>query len=162
MKTTRALSLAGAFAIVAIALSGCASAEPTNAGEDTKPADAKVQEVTQTQEEACDYISTELTKYTDSKSAEVDEAAKSLDYESLVAVQKEGIAAMSDIRDGVENVAVKDAFAGVVTISEESIPMMEAILADPTAEVDQEFADRASAVYESFDEVCPGVATKAE
>lgn len=148
MKTTRALSLVGAFAIAAIALSGCASAGPTNAGEGTKPADAK----TQTQEEACDYISTELAKYTDANS----------NHKSLAAAQKEGIAAMSDIRDSIENVEVKDAFAGVVTISEESIPMMEAMFADPTAEVDQEFADRASAVYESFDEVCPGVATKAE
>lgn len=164
MKTKSALALLGG--VLMLSLAACApnigagdGAEiGGEAGSGSKPA------ASQTQEEACDVVGTEFADYAKA----ITEKYEDLDPEAfttelLVEDQKASLTEMDRILGLVTNEDVKTAFTEVVEASRASIPLMEKLLADPTAATEimasKEYTDlqaRNTEATDAFETVCPG------
>lgn len=140
MRTsTRVLSMAGAFTLAAVALTGCAAS--------------------MTKEQACDYLETEITAYTATVQDDLTEASKESDLDKIVEIRKTMLAKYVSIGNGANNAEVKASFFTLTSAMEEIFPHMEKLVDDPTAKVGEDYTDvidRINDAGEKFSKVCPG------
>lgn len=141
MKTsTRVLSLAGAFSLVVVALTGC-----------TAP---------QTKEEACTYLNEEVTTYSETVQKDMTDAMKDGDEAKYVELVKGMVVKYESIGNGVNNAEVKASYSKLVSIMKEMVPFLEKMVADPSSGMSDDFNDvseRGSKASDEFAKVCPNV-----
>lgn len=145
MKTnTRALSLAGAFTLMAVSLTGCGSAASS-----------------QTALEACDYLVTEFSEYLPTVQGELAELTLAGDMNEVIVFQKGLIVKYESFDKGIHNPEVKAAYGELLSIVKETVPLMEKMIEDPSFVVSDEYSDfneRADVAAAGLDKVCPGAA----
>lgn len=140
--TTRALSLAGAFSLVAVSLTGCAAQMTTD--------------------EACTYLDTEVSAYLDGVEDDLNEASEEFDVDEVISIQKTMLDEFESIGDGVNNAEVKASFGKLISLTKETIPYFEKVFNDDDMGVleSDEYKDldeRGYAAGEELGKLCPTV-----
>lgn len=136
----RALSIAGAFTLFAVALTGCAAP--------------------QSKEDACAYLNKEVTSYSKSAQKDMTDAMTKGDEAKYVELVKGMVLKYEAIGNGVNNAEVKASYGKLVSIMKEMIPYLDKMIKDPAAGAGKDFKDiseRGTKASDEFAKVCPNV-----
>lgn len=140
--TTRVVSLAGAFSLVLVSLTGCAAQMTTD--------------------EACTYLDTEINTYLDTVDEDLTAASEEFDLDKIITIQKTMIDEFESIGNGVNNAEVKASFGEFISLTKETIPFFEKMFKDDdmgVLESDEykELDARGIAAGEKLGKLCPTV-----
>lgn len=131
--TTRALSIAGAFALVVGALTGCSSVKPM------------------TQEEACTYLQTEGTAYMKTMEEKLSDTS-SMDPQKALKLQGEMLNKLDSIGNGVGHADVKTKYKAAVGAAKDLMTLSEKAMKDPSVMMGDQAQKALTHLTEASDE----------